>query len=268
MNASINSNQVLILVASLFAAVPVTGAPARSEIPTIVSQAKVLLRDGNALNDKVMVTKAHEMLRSAHQQSPGKESLYFLAQAEYELVRLGVGDKESGLYERFLDSALEKVESIMREHKQWSEGQALFSMVQGYRIARNPVNAITAGPKAYFSAEEAIRLDSTNPRAWLVRGIAKLNAPSVFGGDKIEALSSLKRAIKLFESKTEDEWSKPNWGYLDALVWAGWAYEQTDRPAEARASYLSALSAEPRAKWVRDLFLSPLEQKLEKKGKS
>jgi tetratricopeptide (TPR) repeat protein len=268
MKARILFFQIPMFMASLIVAVPWMEAAARSDIRTIVSQAKVLLRDGNALNDKAMVTQAHEILKSAHQQSPGKETLYFLAQAEYELVRLGVGDKESGLYNRFIDSALEKVESIMREHKQWSEGQALFSMVQGYRIARNPVNALTAGPKAYFSAEEAIRLDSANPRAWLTRGIAKLNAPSVFGGDKNVALSSLQRAIVLFESKTQDEWSQPDWGYLDALVWAGWAYEQIDRPADARASYLKALSAEPRAKWIHDMFLSPLERKLEKKGKS
>jgi hypothetical protein len=88
------------------------------------------------------------------------------------------------------------------------------------------------------------------------------------GGDKNAALSSLKRAIMLFEIKPQDEWSQPDWGYLDALVWAGWAYEQIDQPGDARASYLKALTAEPRAKWVKDLFLSPLQQKLEKKGKS
>lgn len=244
------------------------GASADANLQTVISQAKTLLRDGNALNDKTLVTRAHEMLLSAHQQSPGRETLYFLAQAEYELVRLGVGDKESMLYEQFLDRALEKVESIMKKHKEWSEGQALYSMVQGYRIARNPLNAMTAGPRAYYSAEEAIRLDSANPRAWLVRGIAKLNAPSVFGGDKSEALASLNRAIALFEQQAKGQWNLPDWGYLDALVWGGWAYEQTERPTEARASYLKALATEPRAKWVQEMFLSPLERKLQKLGKS
>jgi hypothetical protein len=268
MKASVLFLRIHLFLAFMLVAMPGGIAAAQADIRTLVIQAKVLLRDGNALNDKAMVTRAHELLKSAHLQSPGRETLYFLAQAEYELVRLGVGDKESGLYDRYLDPALEKVESIMEEHKQWSEAQALFSMVQGYRIARNPLNAITAGPKAKSSAEEAVRLDSANPRAWLVRGIAKLNTPSIFGGDKNEALASLKRSIMLFEGPREEVWDRPDWGYLDALVWAGWACEQTDRPAEARASYLKALSAEPRAQWIREMFISPLERKLEKKGKT
>lgn len=256
----------LFLLLFMHVTIAAAVASISSDPQTVVVQAKLLLREGNAGNDKATVMKAREMLKSLHEHSPSRESLYFLAQAEYELVRLGVGDEESGLYDQFLDPALEKVESIMKRYKQWSEGQALYSMVQGYRIARTAVNAVTAGPKAYFSAEEAIRLDSTNPRGWLVRGIAKLNAPAVFGGNKNEALASLQRAIDLFERQSEVPWNSPDWGYLDALVWAGWAYEKTDRPDEARASYLKALTAEPRAAWVREMFLSPLEQKLAKSG--
>lgn len=267
MNNRLPFSGVAIVAALLLGTLPVLGAFSKADLQSVISQAKTLLRDGNALNDKTFVSKAHEMLQSAHLQSPSRETLYFLAQAEYELVRLGVGDRESKLYERFLDPALEKVESIMKKHREWSEGQALYSMVQGYRIARNPLNAMTAGPRAYYSAEEAIRLDSANPRAWLVRGIAKLNAPSMFGGDKNEALESLKRAISLFERETTGQWNLPDWGYLDALVWGGWAYEQTERPTEARASYLKALATEPRAKWVQEMFLSPLERKLDKTGK-
>jgi uncharacterized membrane protein len=233
-----------------------------SDVPHLIITAKKLLREGSAQNDTAAVGKARSILQSAHAQSESPETQYFLAQAEYELVRLGVAEERSGLYDRYIDSAIEKVKALIRDREQWSEGHALYSSLLGYRIAHNPLNAFSSGPKAYSSAEKAVELDSTNPRAWLVRGIVKLNTPSWFGGDKREALKSLHRSVELYEQRTTHEWQDPEWGYLDALVWTGWSYEKNDRPEEARTWYLKALRFEPRADWIHRHFLEPLEQRI------
>ena len=229
---------------------------------------KQLLRDGSVLNDEALVLKGYELLKSAHAQSKSTTTLYFVAQAEWELVRLGVASDERGTYDKFIEGALENGKEVVQQRKEWSEGHALLSSLHGYRIAHNALNAITAGPKASGSADEAVRLDSANPRAWLVRGIVKLNTPWLFGGDKKEAVANLRKAVELFEQRPKPQWDEPEWGYLDAMLWLGWAYEQTDRPDDARAGYKKAMSAEPRATWIQEKFLSPLTRRLAKDGDS
>jgi uncharacterized membrane protein len=232
------------------------GIPVRDQL----TAAKQMLYEGSVLNDESLLLKAYDLIKSLHAQSPGTTTLYFLAQAECELVRIGLDAKNRDLYKRFVDGAIEKAQELVEQRKEWSEGYALLSSLYGYRIAHNPLAAFTSGPKAKSTAEEAVRRDSTNPRAWMVHGIVKLNTPSLFGGDKDEAVASLRKSVALFEDRTRPEWDAPEWGYLDALVWLGWAYEKTDRPAEAGIAYAKAVRAEPRATWIQEKFIVPLQR--------
>ena len=229
----------------------------------ILIEAKHLLREGNVLNDTTLILKGYGLLMSAYRKAPSAELLYFVAQAEYELVRLGVTDRKNRLYEKYIDAALEKAEAVAELREEWSEAYALISSLHGYRIAYNPLNAVTAGPKSFSAAEEAVKRDSTNPRAWLVRGIVRLNMPSIFGGSKTEAVKSFTRAIALFEQNTSVGPHVPDWGYLDACVWLGWALQELKQEQDAKLSYEKALAIEPRANWIREFFLGPLEERLE-----
>jgi tetratricopeptide (TPR) repeat protein len=231
--------------------------------PAVLRQAKHLLREGNVLNDPALVQEGRKLLASLYADFPSADVLYFVAQAEYELVRLGVADRKNKLYERYIDSAMDKAEAVLEQRGEWSEAYALISLLEGYRIAYNPVNAVTAGPKSFFAAEEAVKLDSTNPRAWLARGIVRLHMPGIFGGSTTEAIKSFKNALALFDQHPVGEANEPNWGRLDAELWLGWAYHELGQTAEAVATYSKALSREPRADWIRELFLLPLEEEME-----
>ena len=225
-----------------------------------IAKAKQLLYQGSVLDSMVFVMEGYELLKSTNSENPTRELLYFTAQAEYELVRLGVTDKKNKLYERYIDLALEKTEELKELHPEWSEAHALSSALHGYRIAYNPLNAVSAGPKSYYAAEEAVKLDSTNPRAWMVRGIVRLHMPAMFGGSTKEAIISFKKAIALFEGERIVNQFEPSWGYLDALVWLGWAYQQRDEDEKARASFKKALAYEPRAEWIKKYFLELVEK--------
>ena len=225
-----------------------------------IVKAKQLLYEGSTQENMNIVIEGYELLKNAYKEKPTRELLYFTAQAEYELVRLGVTDKKNKLYERYIDLALEKTEELKELHPEWSEAHALSSALHGYRIAYNPLNAVSAGPKSYYAAEEAVKLDSTNPRAWMVRGIVRLHMPTMFGGSAKEAIISFKKAIALFEGEGAVNQFEPSWGYLDALVWLGWAYQQRDEDEKARASFKKALAYEPRAEWIKKYFLEPVEK--------
>jgi bisanhydrobacterioruberin hydratase len=253
-----------ISVIALFSLVSALHTPlllAESNVREQLSSAKRLLREGSVLNDETLVLRGYEIIKSLHEQAPSTTTLYFVAQAEWELVRLGLDAKDRRIYEQYIDGAVEKAKEIVEQRKDWSEGHALLSSLLGYRIAYSPLNAIMSGPKANRSAEEAVRLDSTNARAWMVRGIMKFNTPALFGGDKEQAIVSLLKAVELYEHRPTPDWDEPEWGYLDALLWLGWAYEQSDRPHDANALYRKALRAEPRATWIQKKFLSPLESR-------
>jgi tetratricopeptide (TPR) repeat protein len=169
--------------------------------------------------------------------------------------------EKSAFFDRYYDSAVVRSIQLTEQDPAWSEPYALLSILYGYKIAKKPINAVTYGPKSYFLAEDAIKSDKENPRAWFVAGIVKLHMPDFLGGGADEAISVFKKAIDIFENKTEADSLSPDWGYLDALTWLGWAYEKDDQPQEALNVYKKALSLEPRAKWIASMFLEPLEQK-------
>jgi tetratricopeptide (TPR) repeat protein len=251
---------IALLVTTIALLTPSVRPAAPSEDPLL--EGKRLLREGNILNDTSLLLEGRVVLERAYEKRPSASMLYFLAQAEHELVRAGLADPEGDLFDRYYESAVQRAQAVIRQREEWSEGYALLSSLYGLKIARSWINAPVLGPRAYGLAEEAVRRDSTNPRAWLVRGMMKLNAPSMFGGSTNEALGSFQRAIALFERPGRQGPLEPDWGYIDALVWFGWAQQKEDRLAEAMSVYEKALKVEPRAEWVRQMFIVPLEREI------
>jgi tetratricopeptide (TPR) repeat protein len=228
----------------------------------LLLEGKKLLCQGSILNDKSLLLEGRALLERAHELQPSVTTLYYLAQSEHDLVRVGLAEPESDLFDRYYDSAVRRTQEVIRQREEWSEGYALLSSLYGLKIARSWINAPVLGPRAYGLAEEAVRRDSTNPRAWLVRGMMKLNAPAIFGGSTAQALESFQRSIALFEGTGEQGLLEPDWGYIDVLVWFGWARQEEGRVAEALRAYEKALEFEPRADWVRRMFIAPLEKKM------
>lgn len=223
-----------------------------------IAVAKTLLYEGGILEDKETILRGYTQLTAIYQTHPTPQVLYFIAQAEYELVRLGVSDKSNAQY---LDQAMSRVEQLLQQKPTWSEVYALKSMLQGLRIIYNPISAVTAGPKSYYAAEEAVKLDSTNPRAWMARGIVRYHMPTVFGGSVRTAIECFKKSIALFEGSNSQQPLEPSWGYLDALLWLGWAYQQQNEFDKAADLYRKALTREPRAVFIKNYFLLSLEKK-------
>jgi len=226
-----------------------------------IAIAKTLLYEGGILEDKETILRGYKQLTAIYQTHPTPQVLYFIAQAKYELVRLGVSDKANVQYLQYLDQAINRVEELLQQKPTWSEVYALKSMLQGLRIIYNPISAVTAGPKSYYAAEEAVKLDSTNPRAWMARGIVRYHMPTVFGGSVRTAIECFKKSIALFERSNSQQPLEPSWGYLDALLWLGWAYQQQNEFDKAADLYRKALSREPRAMFIKNYFLPILEKK-------
>jgi tetratricopeptide (TPR) repeat protein len=210
--------------------------------------------------DRALLLKARAIFERALEIEPENPLiLYHLAYTEYCLLLYGMAKKDDRLFNKFIDLAIEHTRKAMEIEGNWSELPALLSNLYGIKIANNWLYGPVLGPKSSDLIELAIKLDSANPRAWLIRGISKFNTPAIFGGDLNEAIESLKRAIKLFESENKSE-TQPDWGYPDAFIWLGICYEKRKELNMAIRCYEKALEIEPDFQWAKHKIMK-LKQK-------
>ena|GEM_PF-644188 len=248
----------LILITCSFLQV---ASPTSPFVPSAIREAKSLLREGSITSDTMLIIKAKDILQKIHEQNSTHTTLYFLAQSEYELARIAFALKDDKKFDIHYNAAVQLTEKLLEEKQDWSEPYALLALLYGYKIAKNNFTAVTLGPKSYFLAQRAIELDDKNPRAWFVWGTIKFHMPAVFGGGTKDAIDAFKKSIELFRMQPQSDSLAPDWGYLDALLWLGWAYEKEERLKEALAFYKNALDTYPQANWIKSSFLIPLQKR-------
>ncbi|WP_440053072.1 tetratricopeptide repeat protein [Pseudoalteromonas sp. T1lg65] len=175
---------------------------------------------------------------------------YEKALAQY---RLAIGYNISDQSDQ-ANLAIEKAQQILEtlmEAQPTSEHAALLSQVYGYRIFMSPIKGAYYGPKSSEMLETAFTLNSSNPRAYLVKGISAYNTPTMFGGSKQVALDTLNDAIELYRRADPQH---HNWGYSEAYVWRGLTHLALDNKAQAKQDFKQALTLSPNYDWARMLL--------------
>lgn len=117
--------------------------------------------------------------------------------------------------------------------------------------------AMRLGPRAFRLLDEAVAAAPSDPRAALLNGISRLNAPRVFGGGAAKGEPELRRALRLFENDPNQS-PRPTWGRVDAHLWLGIALAKLDRPDDARQEFARALALAPGHRWITDELLPAL----------
>jgi len=218
---------------------------------------------GSNHHNKAQLLEGRGMLERIHLSNPDDVlPLYYLTYAEYELIRFGMIEQESGLYEKFVDATVNHAKEVLKRRPEWSEGLALLANIYGIQITQSWIKGATLGPEANELAERAVKSDSTNPRAWLVHGIMKFNTPAFFGGSVEQALVDFQRAMELFDHPVQSESLNPSWGYIETFAWLGKAFEKTEDPNAAIAAYKKALEIDPEFSWVKRVLLPALDKKI------
>ncbi len=118
---------------------------------------------------------------------------------------LNKGDKKTA--EKEIDKGLNWLEEMKNKN---SEDYALLSEMLGFSIQFKPLKAMFLGPEAQDYATLAIKLDSTNLRAYYVYASNDFYTPEAFGGGK-EAEKYLLKALSLPAQKIANEYL-PSWG--------------------------------------------------------
>ena len=179
---------------------------------------------------------------------------YLLAYVNWRLAhRLPRNEKKNR--KNLLKEAQTLLDGIVDHNAADAEALALRGAVIGDQIT-GAWSGMKLGSKSSADIENARRLDPGSPRAVLLAGISAFHTPATFGGGIDKSEEALNKAIERFqqlngESETGQRW--PNWGRVDAYVWLGQVYENTERLDLAVEMYEKALRLSPNHVWATQL---------------
>jgi tetratricopeptide (TPR) repeat protein len=258
----------LLLVALVACGASTPMAPAAPEASplapdaadSLLMRAKTLVREGNNAGSLGSLQQARALAKQAT--GGGRQALahYYAALADFRMINLYPGDDENRR-EQVIKDAISHLERATDVAPKMADAWALLSGCYGQMMGINPMQGMSLGPKSNKAMETAKEHGPDNPRVWIIDGTSDLYAPSMFGGDKEQALKKFKKAARLAEQGSTDDPLMPSWGHAEAHAWVGRARMDAERYAQARTSFERALDINPDYGWVKDVLLPEIEKK-------
>jgi len=163
-----------------------------------------------------------------------------------------IGKKKDDQALKQIEKGEKLIENVLKLSPNEATAYAYKGAFIGFRIGISKFKSIFLGPESVSYINKAYEMDSKNVQAIIDKGNILYYSPSLFGGDKIEALEFYKKGAKIMEINNDTDQS---WTYLNLLTTIALAYEKTDQPALAKLTYEKILRIEPDFYWVKvDLF--------------
>ena len=255
-------NRTYSLLIAAVAAVSLNTTPAAAQELTgrdkWADSARVLIEVSVHRGDLTSVDAARTLLERALTAFPNDPLLqHYQGYALYRRAILARSANPKAEIGPLLQSSLD---ALNRSEKKLElpETFALQSAVMGQMIglSKNPIRAMTLGPKSNDAMTRGIAENAKNPRVWLMRGIGAIFTPSMWGGGLDKAERYLKQSLTYFENDAPAR-PLPSWGHAEAYVWLGQIYAKQGKADAARAAFEAALKVSPDFGWARALIASP-----------
>ena len=154
---------------------------------------------------------------------------YYLAYNYYRMSTI-VQNKDDS--KKYIEEAKKLISKSIEQKDDFVESHALYSSILGFDIGLKPHLGMTNGIKFGQEIAKAYKLESKNPRFYLVDGIGALNTPPMFGGGVDKAIEKFRKAIELFEAEPEDKGIYPKWGKDEVYIWLGMVYEKKEEKSK------------------------------------
>ncbi len=176
---------------------------------------------------------------------------YLAGYLDWRLGGLLVGQQHTKEADRVLRRGQETLQALNRRQHS-AESLAMLSGIVGMRIGIRPVTrGMTLGRKASKTIDRALKLEPDNPRVRLIAGIAKLNAPKMFGGSVEAAIAHFDHALAAIADSGTGRY---DWGEADVYIWRGNARRRGGDEAAARQDYARAVAVAPDYEWPKTLL--------------
>ncbi|MCD7900173.1 MAG: tetratricopeptide repeat protein [Bacteroides sp.] len=172
----------------------------------------------------------------------------------YGYIGYMIGIDKSKTATLYIKKGEKLIDEILKNDPQNPTANAYKGSFIAFKIAISKLKAVTMGPQSMKYINKANKLDYTNVQALTDKGNMLYYAPSMFGGNKKEAIIYFEKAIKQMEINNENN----NWFYLYLLTSLAQYNQEMGNKEDALSVYEKILAKEPNLKWVRDEFYQAL----------
>jgi tetratricopeptide (TPR) repeat protein len=236
-----------------------TLAPAATD--SLLRRAKSLLREATDNGSIDSLQQARALAERATNGSAHRAlAHYYVGLADYRMLNQFSEDDEKRR-ERTLKDAISHLQRATKIDAEMADAWALLTGCYGQMMGMHPMRSMSLGPKANEAMKKAKTLAPKNPRVWIISGTQDYFTPSMFGGDKEQALQKFKKAARLAEQESVDDPLMPDWGHAEAHAWIGIAHMNAERYDRARTAFETALDLNPNYGWVKSALLPELEKR-------
>lgn len=134
--------------------------------------------------------------------------------AAYAKVQRAYNEKEMATKDALLDEAVTyEATATKLAAGETDELYVLRALIANGRLSADPMSRWKKYGDVFDKNLDAAKaLNPDNPRVYMLRGIAKLYTPRMFGGGKKAAMPYFEKAEVLFEKEPNDNAAKPYWG--------------------------------------------------------
>ncbi len=128
-----------------------------------------------------------------------------------------------------------------------AESTALLANVYGFAINAEPAKAVVYGPRSSALMKKAYAMEPNNPMVLLCKATIEYHTPTMFGGSKVKAQSTLQKALSFYQSHKH---SPRYWGHDDATILMGLTFLEQGDVMQARKYWQQAVSLAPDNRWA------------------
>ena len=159
-----------------------------------------------------------------------------------------------------LGEAAAEFDASIKQNEPFADSYAAASSVHGW-LGTMLLQSNTDAAREHFKRSRELmaraqELEPDNPRVlWVVGGYFLFTPPSA-GGDRVRAIGTYRRAIRV-SAPPSSQSPLPDWGKPESLMALAYAYSISDPPdvARARAAADEALKLAPNWSYVRDMLI-------------
>ena len=152
--------------------------------------------------------------------------------AMYGLVGYQIGANQKDQAKIYVDKASDCLDDLIEKYPKNARLYSLSGAFYGFKIALAFYKAPFYGPKSLSNISQSIELDPLEPMGYIEKGNSLLYRPAAFGGDKMEALTLYRKALRLMEKQND---LSCNWQHMLLRAFILKTLYETNQEAEADA---------------------------------
>lgn len=167
--------------------------------------------------------------------------------ARYGFMGYLLGSKQNSRARKFLDETENLLNAYQKQRPNDARLMAVSAALVGFRIGLSPLRAPFLGPRNVEAWEAALKANPNEALGHLEKGNSLFYRPAAFGGNKVEAESSFRRALQLLDRDA------CNWVYSFAQVRLYEACKANGKKVEAENLRRQLQQQPGHFKWIDDL---------------